>query len=236
MNHRDELDARRRIFLQRAGLGAAAVGAFPLRGFAAGHETLPFGNGERELVTYPGKRPLMRVTTRPPHLETPFRVFSEGPITPNNAFFVRYHLANIPTRIDAGAYRLRVGGHVKQSLSLSLAELGEMSQRTVLATLECAGNGRSFLTPRVSGVPWGAGAVAHAEWSGVPLRDVLEERTVEKAAFERYQSRCRRAFLASFLASKLWHRTVASPALDWMVGTMQRPALKRAFGKLMAEM
>jgi hypothetical protein len=52
--------------------------------------------------------------------------------------------------------------------------LNELPQRTVLATLECAGNGRSFLAQKVPGVPWGAGAVAHAEWSGVPLAEVLE--------------------------------------------------------------
>ena len=76
MNHRDDHDARRRQFLQRAGLGAAALGAFPLEGFAKERETLPFGNGERELVTYPGKRPPYRPevachTNRPPNLNGP---------------------------------------------------------------------------------------------------------------------------------------------------------------------
>jgi sulfite dehydrogenase len=114
---------------------------------------LPFGNGERELVTYPGKRPLLRVTTRPPHLETPFSAFSEGAITPNNAFFVRYHLANIPKRIDAKAYRLRVGGHVRQSLSLSLDELKALAPPVeVVAVNQCSGNSRGFLN-RVSSAP-----------------------------------------------------------------------------------
>src|SRR4051812_27430191 len=66
--------------------------------------TLPFANGERPLVTYPQKRPLIRVTTRPPQLETPFAVFNEGVLTPNDAFFVRYHLANIPTAIDGATF------------------------------------------------------------------------------------------------------------------------------------
>ena len=59
---------------------------------------LSFGNGERPLVAYPGKRPLLQMTARPPQLETPFSVFDQGAITPNDAFFVRYHLADIPTR------------------------------------------------------------------------------------------------------------------------------------------
>jgi len=179
MNHRDEHDARRRVFLQRAGLGAAAIGTLPLQAFAAGHETLPFGNGERELVTYPGKRPLLRVTTRPPHLETPFSAFGEGVITPNNAFFVRYHLANIPKRIDAAAYRLRVGGHVKQSLSLSLAELKALAAPVeVVAVNQCSGNSRGFFEPRVFGAQLGNGSMGNARWVGVPLRAVLEKAGV----------------------------------------------------------
>ena len=82
--------------------------------------SLPFGNGERPLVAYPGKRPLIRQTTRPPQLETPFSVFDEGIITPNDAFFVRYHLADIPLTIDPDAFRLTVQGKVDRPLSLSL--------------------------------------------------------------------------------------------------------------------
>src|SRR3984957_19614947 len=62
--------------------------------------TLPFENGERPLVAYPQKRPLIRLTTRPPQLQTPFSVFNEGIITPNGAFFVRYHLAGLPMTVD----------------------------------------------------------------------------------------------------------------------------------------
>jgi sulfite dehydrogenase len=71
------------------------------RAFAAddtgitGSVTLPFDNGARELVAYPQKRPLIRLTTRPPQLETPFAIFNDGLVTPNDAFFVRYHLSEI---------------------------------------------------------------------------------------------------------------------------------------------
>ena len=60
----------------------------------------------------------------------------------------------------------------------------DLPERTVFATVECAGNGRSFLTERQSGVQWGAGAVGHAEWTGVPLKLVLERSGLEPDALE----------------------------------------------------
>jgi len=63
-------------------------------------------------------------------------------------------------------------------------ELLQLPERTVFATVECAGNGRSFLQPLVGGVQWGAGAVGHAEWTGVPLRLVLEESGVNPETVE----------------------------------------------------
>src|SRR5262249_1492511 len=57
-------------------------------------------------------------------------------------------------------------------------------ERTVFATMECAGNGRSFLAQHVHGVQWGAGAIGHAEWTGVPLRLVLEKSGVKPDAKE----------------------------------------------------
>ena len=121
------------------------------------------------------------VTPSPENSETPLAAV-RGWVTPTRLFFVRNHF-DVP-RIDAASWRLSVAGCVARPLSLSYDELNEMPQRTVLATLECAGNGRSFLSPRVAGVPWGAGAVAHAEWSGVPLRDVLESAGITDDAVE----------------------------------------------------
>src|SRR5213596_2461521 len=98
----------RRCFLRAAGLAGAAVvlgkPAWPVT--AQDAVTLPFDNGERPLVKYPQKRPLIRLTSRPPQLETPFSVFNEGVITPNDAFFVRYHLAGIPLEIDPDTYTI----------------------------------------------------------------------------------------------------------------------------------
>lgn len=118
-------DGRRRFLRQACTLGATGtLAGHALTSLAApATVTLPFANGERDLIAYPQKRPLIRQTSRPPQLETPFAVFNEDLITPNDAFFVRYHLGNIPTAIDPAAYRLRVGGLVSKPLELSLADL-----------------------------------------------------------------------------------------------------------------
>ncbi|MES2500683.1 MAG: oxidase, partial [Pseudomonadota bacterium] len=89
---KEEIIRRRRQFLMSAGAGLIGMVALSSKSWGAVSETMPFGNGERELIAYPQKRKLMRITTRPPHLETPFEIFNEGVLTPNDAFFVRYHL------------------------------------------------------------------------------------------------------------------------------------------------
>ncbi|MFC5474908.1 molybdopterin-dependent oxidoreductase [Paraherbaspirillum soli] len=170
---------RRRKFLQQAGLAATALAVAPLRSMAAASANIPVDNGERELIAYPQKRPLMRITTRPPHLETPFSVFNEGPFTANDAFFVRYHLANIPTAIDADTYRLKISGRVTRELSLSLAELKALAPAVeVIAVNQCSGNSRAFSTPRVFGAQLGNGSMGNARWVGVPLRAVLDHAGV----------------------------------------------------------
>src|SRR5881394_1095481 len=88
----------RRSFLRAAAFSTGAAVFWKNSGLFAAEEfvTMPFENGRRPLVKYPQKRPLIRITTRPPQLETPFAVFNENVITPNDAFFVRYHLTNSP--------------------------------------------------------------------------------------------------------------------------------------------
>ena len=121
------------------------------------------------------------VTPSPENSETPLEAVRSW-VTPTRLFFVRNHF-DIP-ELNLADWRLEVGGLTERTLSLTFDELNELPQRTVLATLECAGNGRSFLTPRQAGVPWGAGAVAHAEWSGVPLSEVLDLAGVKDSAVE----------------------------------------------------
>ena len=75
----------RREMMKRAGLAALATGFGSSKLLALQSTTLPIGNGERPLGKYPQKRPLIVMTSRPPQLETPFSVFNEGVITPNDA-------------------------------------------------------------------------------------------------------------------------------------------------------
>ena len=169
----------------RAGLGAFAVSKFPLSAAAGEMVSLPISNGERPLVAYPGKRPLIRLTTRPPQLETPFSVFDEGIITPNDAFFVRYHLANIPLTIDPDAFRLSIQGKVDRPLSISLAELKTRFDPVELTAVnQCGGNGRGFFEPRVAGGQLANGAMGNARWKGAPLRAVLDKAGVQSGAVQ----------------------------------------------------
>jgi DMSO/TMAO reductase YedYZ molybdopterin-dependent catalytic subunit len=105
-----------------------------------------------------------------------------GLVTPTRLFFVRNHFP-VPT-IDRTIWKLCVGGLVHRPLELRLDELTSMPQRSVFATVECAGNGRSFLREPQPGVQWGAGAIGHAEWAGVPLSDLLERAGVHPGAVE----------------------------------------------------
>lgn len=139
-----------------------------------GYVDLPFERGRRPLASFPQKRPLMVMTTRPPQLETPFSVFNEHIFTPNDAFFVRWHLANIPQAIDVDTFRLTIRGRVNHPLSLSLNALQtQFEQVEMAAVCQCAGNSRGFFQPRVPGGQWGNGAMGNAKWKGVRLRDLL---------------------------------------------------------------
>jgi DMSO/TMAO reductase YedYZ molybdopterin-dependent catalytic subunit len=134
------------------------------------------------LVQYPQKRPLIVVTARPPQLETPFDVFNESVVTPNDAFFVRYHLAGIPTSIDADSYRIAVKGKVSTPLSLSLADLKQMEAVEYYAVNQCSGNSRGFFEPRVAGGQLANGAMGNAKWRGVTLKSVLAKAGVQQGA------------------------------------------------------
>src|SRR5947209_1285939 len=113
----------RRQFLKISGAtGLAALAFDPITSLAE-EISLPFANGARQLAKFPQKRPLILLTSRPPQLETPFSVFNEGLLTPNDAFFVRYHLAQVPTSIDPQTFKLSIKGKVNTPVELSLADL-----------------------------------------------------------------------------------------------------------------
>ncbi len=149
-------------------------------------------NGKRQLVTYPQKRELIQLTARPVQLETPFEVFgelngagNEAIFTPNDAFFVRWHLAGLPTRIDAAAFRIKVHGLVGQPLNLSVAELRTQFEPVEIAAVcQCAGNSRGLFDPRVPGGQWGNGAMGNAMWKGVRLKDILNKAGVDAGAVQ----------------------------------------------------
>jgi len=145
---------------------------------------LPFDNGERPLIRYPQKRPLIRLTTRPPQLETPFAVFNEGAITPNDAFFVRYHLADAPpSGLDADTFRLEIKGLVGTPLSLSLKDLMDgFTPVEIAAVAQCSGNSRGFFNPRVPGGQVANGSMGNARWKGVPLKALLDKAGVQAGA------------------------------------------------------
>ena len=179
---KEQIIRNRRQFLMSAGAGLVGMMALTSKTWAAVSETMPFGNGEREMIAYPQKRKLMRITTRPPHLETPFEVFNEGVLTPNDAFFVRYHLANMPTSIDPDTYRLNISGHVDKPISLSLNQLKAMKKIEVIAVNQCSGNSRGFSTPRVFGAQLGNGSMGNARWVGVSVKSVLALAGVKAGA------------------------------------------------------
>ncbi|MGJ4949301.1 molybdopterin-dependent oxidoreductase [Bradyrhizobium sp. HKCCYLS20291] len=172
----------RRNVLKGAGLAALLGGIGAGRALAEDMATLPFANGERPLVKYPQKRPMIGLTSRPPQLETPFAVFNDSVITPNNAFFVRYHLAGLPYDLDPDKFTLEIKGKVDKPLKLSLKDIRKMKATEIVAVNQCSGNSRGFFEPRVAGGQLGNGAMGNARWRGVPLKTVLEMAGVQGGA------------------------------------------------------
>ena len=122
--------------------------------------------------------------SRPPLLETPFEVFDEGIFTPNDRFYVRWHLADVPDAVDVATFRLSVKGHVERELSLSLAEILAMPRIEIAAVNQCSGNSRGYFAPRVAGGQWGNGAMGNARWTGVALRHVLDKAGIKAGAVQ----------------------------------------------------
>jgi len=112
----------------------------------------------------------------PLNLEMPFEKL-DGFITPTESFYVRTHFP-IP-KVEKNKWRLRVEGEVEKSFEISYDELLKLESIKIPATLECAGNNRDFLEPKVKGVQWGLGAVGTAEWTGVPLSILLDRAGVK---------------------------------------------------------
>ncbi len=153
---------------------------------------LPAGCGRRPqgaptdaatLIRFPQKIALRAVSDRAPCLETPWNYYRED-LTPNEAFYVRWHLEGIPTHIDLRTWRLRVDGHVERPLDLSLEDLRRMETVSVVAVNQCSGNSRSLFQPRVPGGQWVNGAMGNARWTGVRLRDLLQKAGLRGGAVQ----------------------------------------------------
>ena len=160
----------------------SVIGGSSLASFAAETVMLPFENGERPLLIYPQKRPMIGLTGRPPQLETPFSVFDENVITPNDAFFVRYHLADIPYDLDPDTFSLEIMGKVDKPLRLSIADIKKLPSVELVAVNQCSGNSRGFMSPRVAGGQLANGAMGNALWKGVSLKAVLDQAGVQSGA------------------------------------------------------
>ena len=104
------------------------------------------------------------------------------PITPAGLHYLLVHF-DIPA-VDAAAWRLQIGGLVERPLELTLGDLQARPARTLAVTLECAGNGRALLPPRVQSQPWLNDAVGTAEWTGTPLAPLLAEAGLAEGALE----------------------------------------------------
>ena len=155
--------------LARAGIASAALAALPPWVRSALAADLPEGFIVRN--------------DRPECWETTLEALGRAWITPNDRFFVRSHLST--PRIEVADWRLEVTGLVRTPLSLSIADLDALPQAQSVHVLECAGNGRALLDPPVEGEKWELGAVSTAEWTGVPLVEVLDRaERAGKAEFE----------------------------------------------------
>ena len=199
MPGREEVISRRgAIQLLGMAAGSAAVSFFARRAFAAGQATAglqpiepftgpganPHWNSVGPYVTEPEKAPLILLTDRPVQLETPRSYFLSA-FTPNKAFFVRWHLENIPNAIDLKEWKLRVEGNVNKPLAFTLPELmRKFKEVSVAAVNQCSGNSRSRLQPRVPGGQWGNGAMGNALWTGVRLREILDAASVKTGSVQ----------------------------------------------------
>src|ERR1700733_9613578 len=108
----------------------------------------------------------------PVNLEFPFSTL-DSVITPTDSFYVRNHFPE--PEIDITSWRLRIEGAVDQPFELSYEELLSLPSHTSTSVMECAGNNRVFLSPRVDGAQWGLGAVGNGEWTGVALSMLLDK-------------------------------------------------------------
>ena len=174
---------RRKFIL---GSTSALTGGLLLPGIvgSAAAQDLPAGAVASGILdALPGKRPLIKRSFRPPNYETPVSYFREA-FTPNDAFYVRWH-SGVPD-IALAEWRLRISGPgVKSAREFTHDSLRRKFKTVEVAAVnQCSGNRRGLFNPHVPGVQWGLGAMGNAMWSGVRLKDVLEDAGLTASALE----------------------------------------------------
>jgi DMSO/TMAO reductase YedYZ molybdopterin-dependent catalytic subunit len=144
----------------------------------------PYWNSVGPYITEPEKAPLILLTDRPVQIETP-RHYFKSVFTPNEAFYVRWHLEGIPNAVDLKTWKLQIEGKVDRQLGFSLnALMRDFKPVSVAAVNQCSGNSRSRLQPRVPGAQWGNGAMGNAMWTGVRLRELLDMTHIQKGSVQ----------------------------------------------------
>jgi sulfite dehydrogenase len=171
----------RRGFLQLMGATGAAALAASCNRMNPG---VGVSSNSVNLARFPEKTEMILLTDRPPQLETPLHYFRQD-LTPNEAFFVRWHLEGIPTSVDLRTFRLNVSGNVQKPLQLSMDELRtQFEPNSIVAVNQCSGNSRSFFEPRVPGGQWEHGACGNAKWTGVPMKAILDRAQLKAGAVD----------------------------------------------------
>jgi DMSO/TMAO reductase YedYZ molybdopterin-dependent catalytic subunit len=197
-------DATRRGFLNGAGLAAmgAAVGsaiAFsdtmpaglvpaamaqggPPAPAPGGQAAAPATTGPQPL-DFPGKeRGLVVLGDRPLVAEAPEHLLDDD-TTPTQKFFIRNNGQIPEAAANADGWKIAIDGEVNTKLDLTLAELkSRFPQKTYRMVLECGGNGRGFFQPQARGNQWTNGGAGCAEWTGVPLAEVLKAAGLKSSA------------------------------------------------------
>lgn len=173
--------ADRRGFLKGAGL--ASIGAM-LGATIPFHRNMPAGFipvALADAARLEGKDGLQIINDRPLNAETPAHLLDD-PFTPTERHFIRNN-GNPPEKVDADTWTITIDGEVEKPLKLTIADLRKNFEVVEQAlVIECAGNGRRFFDPPVSGAQWTYGAVGCSKWRGVRLADVLRAAGVKKSA------------------------------------------------------
>lgn len=170
----------RRGFLKNLGitlLGASALANISLDKYFMGSKVLA---NELDTFKIDGKKELIYHGQRPLTAETQIYALDSDFTKPEN-FFVRNNgiapsLETVKERMKKG-WTLEIGGEsVKTYKTYTLEDLKtKFKTYTYALTLECGGNGRGEVIPSTKGTQWGYGAVACGRWSGVRLKDILED-------------------------------------------------------------